>query len=84
MPTIRQNELMIQDANLRKAIKGAAGYFCLTSTEQAAIAGVTRATWYRRVNEPSNFSIRELRRMIHKYGWDSDTVCRFLGVREGS
>lgn len=84
MPKTRMTDLQTQDAILRQAIKGSAGYFQLGPTDQAEIAGVTRATWYRRLNDPSNFSLEELRRMIRRYRWDSRTVCAFLGVREGN
>lgn len=84
MPKLRLTEAQLLDAQLRKAISGSAGYFQLSANEQATIAGVKRATWYRRLNCPSDFSVRELRKMIRRYHWDSKTVCAFLGVREGS
>ena len=83
MPKLRMTDTQVQDALLRQAIKGSAGYFQLRPDEQAGIAGVTRATWYRRLNEPESFSLRELRRMVRRYKWDYRTVCAFLGVREG-
>ncbi len=84
MPKLRMTDTEVQDALLRQAIKGSAGYFQLRPDDQAEIAGVTRATWYRRLNEPGNFSLYELRRMVRRYKWDSKTVCAFLGAREGS
>lgn len=83
MPKLRMTETQILDAELRKAIAGSAGYFQMTADEQAEAAGVKRATWYRRLHVPADFSVRELRRMIRRYSWDAKTVCRFLGVREG-
>lgn len=83
MPKLRMTDQQVQDACLRKAIKGAAGYFQLSVEEQARIAGVKRATWYRRLKTPSDFSVKELRKMIVKYNWDAVTVCQFLGVKEG-
>ena len=82
MPKLRMTDLQVQDALLRQAIKGSAGYFQLTPNDQAEIAGVTRATWYRRLDSPYNFSVKELRRMIKRYHWDEKTVCAFLGVRK--
>lgn len=83
MPNIKITDTQVQDAFLRQAIKGSAGYFGLRAPEQAEIAGITRATWYRRLNDPSDFTVKELRRMIRRYNWDNRTVCSFLGVREG-
>ena len=83
MPKLRLRNDQIQDACLRKAIDGSAGYFRLSANEQAEIAGVKRATWYRRLQTPEDFSLKEIRRMIASYNWDSKTVCAFLGVKEG-
>lgn len=83
MPKLRMTDTEVQDAFLRQAIKGSAGYFQLSVNDQAEIAGCKRATWYRRLNTPSDFSLYELRRMVKRYKWDSKTVCSFLGVREG-
>lgn len=81
MPKLRTTEREIQDSYLRKAIKGSAGFYQLDINEQARIAGVKRATWYRRLKSPSDFSVRELRKMIARYDWDAETVCLFLGVK---
>ena len=70
MPKLRMTDTEVQDAFLRQAIKGSAGYFGLGPTDQAEIAGVTRATWYRRLTYPANFSVKELRRMVKRYHWD--------------
>lgn len=82
MPKLRQTDTQIQNACLRKAISGSAGYFQLTVNELADVAGVKRATWYRRLREPGDFTLYELRRMIKRYSWDAKTVCEFLGVKE--
>lgn len=84
MPKTRLTDAQTQDALLRQAIKGSAAFYQLSPTEQAEIAGVTRATWYRRLNEPSSFSLKELRRMTRRYRWSEKTVAAILGVREGS
>lgn len=84
MPKLRMTDTEVQDAFLRQAIKGSAGYFSLCPDEQAQIAGLTRATWYRRLTQPSTFSLKELRRMAKRYHWDLKTVGAFLGVREGA
>lgn len=83
MPKLRLRHDQIQDASLRQAISGSAGYFRLSVNEQAEIAGVKRATWYRRLNCPGDFTLTELRRMIFRYGWSKETVCSFLGIKEG-
>lgn len=81
MPKLRMTDSQVQDALLRQAIKGSAGYFQLGPNDQAEIAGVTRATWYRRLDRPSSFNVRELRRMVRRYNWDEKTVAAFLGAR---
>ena len=83
MQKLRLRHYEIQDACLRKAISGSAGYFRLTVNEQAEIAGVRRATWYRRLKCPEDFSLKELRRMSVRYGWDISTIGSFFG-KEGS
>ena len=82
MPKLRLRLDQVQDASIRQAISGSAGYFGLSVNEQAEIAGVKRATWYRRLQTPGDFSLTELRRMVYNYGWDAKTVCAFLGVKE--
>lgn len=82
MPKLRMTDIQIMDASLRQAISGSAGYFRLSANDQAEIAGVRRATWYRRLQTPADFSVRELRRMISEYKWTSREVCAFLGVKE--
>ena len=84
MPKLRMTDSQVQDALLRQAIKGSAGYFMLSVNEQAEIAGCTRATWYRRLNRPETFTVDELRSMIRKYKWSAHTVGAFLGAKEGS
>lgn len=82
MPKLRLRLNEIQDANVRKAISGSAGYFRLSVNEQAEIAGVRRATWYRRLKQPEEFSLKELRKMAVRYGWDISTIGSFFG-KEG-
>ena len=84
MPKLRMSDTQVQDALLRQAIKGSAGYFQLSVNEQAEIAGCTRATWYRRMNQPETFTVDELRSMIRRYKWTPQTVGAFLGAREGT
>lgn len=82
MPKLKRTATEIQDANIRKAIQGAAAYYGLCINEQAETAGVKRATWYRRLNDPGTFTLKELRKMALRYHWDAKTVCDFLGVKE--
>lgn len=81
MPKLRMSEEQSMNALLRQAISGSAGYFQLTPNELAAVAGVKRATWYRRLKSPGDFSVKELRRMIRRYGWTAETVGKFLGAK---
>lgn len=83
MPKLRMTDTQVQDALLRQAIKGSAGYFMLSVNEQAEIAGCTRATWYRRLSRPETFTVDELRSMVRKYKWSAQTVGAFLGAKEG-
>ena len=75
------SNLREMDANFRKALDGSAGYFQLSPMDQANIAGVKRATWYRRLKQPENFTLREFRRMVKHYSWDSATVAAIVGVK---
>lgn len=84
MPKLRMTDTQVQDALLRQAIKGSAGYFMLSVNEQAEIAGCTRATWYRCLSRPETFTVDELRSMVRKYKWSAQTVGAFLGAKEGS
>lgn len=82
MPKLRMTFQQIQDSCIRRAISGSAGYFRLSVDEQAEIAGIKRATWYRRLKTPEDFSIKELRKMINRYGWDDSTICSFFRIQE--
>lgn len=82
MPKLRLTEIQQQNALLRQAISGSAGYFNLTPNDQAEIAGVKRATWYRRLKEPEDFTLKELRRMVRRYSWTAQVVGSFLGAKE--
>ena len=84
MPKLRMTGTEVQDALLRRAVKGSAGYFGLSGTDQAQIAGCTRAMWYRRLRCPGDFTLAELRRMVRRYKWSALAVAGFLGARDGS
>ena len=70
-----------EDLYLLKTLKGAAAYFSHTPNDQARIAKVARATWYRRLREPDTFTLAEIRRLIKHYKISPDEVLDFLGVR---
>ena len=70
-----------EDLYLLKTLKGAAVYYSHTPEDQAKIAKVSRATWYRRMKEPGSFEVSELRRLIKHYKIGPDEVLDFLGVR---
>ena len=82
MPKLRMSDEQIQDAFLRQAIKGSAGFFQLSSEELARAAGCARATWYRRINQPETFTLAELRRMVKRFHWTAMQVGSFVGVKE--
>lgn len=84
MPRLKQNDILLQDSFLIATIKWSAGYFGLIPDEQASIAGVKRATWYRRLKTPSDFTVGEIRRMVSYYGWTVNKVGKFLGAKESS
>jgi len=69
------------DLYLRKTLKGAAEYYQHTPDEQARIARVSHATWYRRMKDPGSFTLREIRRLIAHYKIGIDEVCDFLDIR---
>lgn len=70
-----------EDQYLKRTLKGAAIYFCHTPDDQARIAKVSHATWYRRLQNPSTFTLAELRRLIAFYKIDISEICDFLGIR---
>lgn len=70
----------IANARLRQAIKGSAAFYDHSAENQADIAGVSRATWYRRLQYPGDITIREFRRLLKKYRWDEQTVLDILRV----
>ena len=82
MPKMRQTATQIQDGHIRKVISGSAAFYELSVNQLAEVAGVKRATWYRRLNDPGTFTLKELRKMVLRYRWDAKTVCDFLGVKE--
>ena len=47
-------------------------------SERAKIIGMSRANWYRRLIEPSKFTLGELRKMAKAYSWDEKTIYRFI------
>lgn len=70
-----------EDLYLLKTIKGAAVYYSHSPTEQARIVRMSRATWYRKLQDPGSFTLAELRRLISHYNIGIDEICDFLGVR---
>ena len=82
MPKLRMTREQVLDSCLRQAISGSAGYFQLNADRQAEIAGIKRATWYRRLRTPEEFSVKELRQMVRAYSWDDSTICSFFRLLE--
>lgn len=70
-----------EDLYLLKTLKGAAVYHGHSAAEQAKIAKMSRATWYRKLQEPESFTLAELRRLVSHYKIGIDEICDFLGVR---
>lgn len=70
-----------EDLYLLKTLKGAAVYCSHTPEDQAKIARVSRATWYRRLKEPGSLTMSELRRLIKHYKISPEEVLDFLGYR---
>lgn len=70
------------DAHLLKAIYGSAVFYDVCPEEQANIAGMAIATWYRRLKQPETFTVKEFRRMARRYEWDCKTICQILDIRE--
>ena len=69
------------DLYLLKTLKGAAVYYSHTPDEQAKIAKVSRATWFRRVRDPGSFTLAEIRRLIKHYKIGPEETLDFLGYR---
>ena len=72
----------MMDACLRKIIKDSAGYFGYDVEELSDLIDVKRATWYRRLRKPSDFTIGEIRKMTAKFHWTEKSVALFLGAEE--
>lgn len=73
-----------EDLYLLKTVKGAAAYFSHTPIDQARIAKVSHATWYRRMKDPGSFTVSELRRLVIHYKISAHELCDIFSVKEGS
>ena len=71
-----KNEL---DQNVRRAIDMAIAFYQLTSKDKPKICGLSRSTFYRRMEHPENFTLKELRKMAESFGWDLPTIGQFFG-----
>lgn len=70
-----------EDLNLLKTLKGVAAYYSHTPDDQARIAKISHATWYRRLKNPGSFTLSEFRRLIFHYKIGLSEICDILGVR---
>lgn len=70
MPKLKQSRTDIVESVIRKAIAGSAAYYGFNSDELARRIGISRATWYRRMQCPSTFTISELFKMVRVLRWD--------------
>ena len=80
MPRLKMSSMEQANRRLLEAVKGASAFYDITSDEQASIAGVSRATWYRRLQHPGEFTLNELRRMARQYHWDDKVLSSILRV----
>lgn len=80
MPKLRQTATEIANAKIMEAIKGSAAFYCIPPEEQAGIAGVSRATWYRRLQYPGDFTVSEMRRMAKRYRWEDRAILAMMKV----
>ena len=80
MPRLKLSDLEQSNRKLLEAIKGSSAFYDISSDEQAGIAGVSRATWYRRLQHPGEFTLDEIRRMSKRYHWPEQTLIHILRV----
>jgi len=74
-------ETNLQDLYVRKAIRGSAEFYQMSIEEQWRRLGMARATWYRRMKNPGDFTVDNLRQMIKMFHWDAETVGKMLGLK---
>lgn len=79
MPKLKKSPDELANTYLLTAIGSSAIFYAHKPEKQAAIAGVSRASWYRRLKEPETFTLRELRRLARKYRWDDQTLRDIFG-----
>ena len=77
MPQKRQVH-SVQDRKLLEAIAGSSAFFNLTPEQQAGIAHLSRASWYRRLKSPGYFTLDEFRWMVTRYNWSNDVVLQIV------
>ena len=78
MPREKRRDTQTTNLKLLEAISGSSAFFCLSPDQQAAIAHLSRSTWYRRLRHPETFTINELRLMASKYKWSDDVILQIV------
>jgi len=80
MPRLKLSDLEQANRRLLEAIKGSSAFYDISADEQAVIAGVSRATWYRRLQHPGEFTLDEIRKMAKRYHWTETTLNSIVRV----
>lgn len=80
MPKLKMSAREHANAKLMQAIKGSSAYYDISPEDQAQIAGVSRATWYRRLQNPGDVTLDEFRRLCRRFHWDEKTVLEIIRV----
>ncbi len=80
MSAIRGNksELAKQDKHLADTIKGRTVANGMTQERLAHRIGMSHDTLTRRLKQPKNFTLSELRKLVAEMGWSADTVYDLL------
>lgn len=80
MSKIRPSAKAAADALLMESINGSAAMYGVPSDDQALVAGVSRATWYRRLQHPGEFTLDEFRSMCRRYHWTEEQVLKMVRI----
>lgn len=82
MPRIRQNAELYRQEDFIKAVKHAqvdAGFD--TSADLADAAGIPRTTLWRRMRNPEDMTLRELKMLIRVLPVPAGALMEFLGIK---
>lgn len=74
MPALKRSAREVADACFLQAVKGKAAFYGIKMEDLAEYVGVSHATWYRRLQNPGDMTLKEFRRLCKRLHWDEETV----------